>query len=505
MKIDNVKLKIGENESQLKRKAIELSGIKNPSYFRILKKSIDARDKGNIHFVYSVEIDKDAPTPAQIISKKYKKPEKKVLVVGAGPAGLFASLILARNGFNPLLIERGESVTDRKKSIDLFEKTGKLNVQSNVQFGEGGAGTFSDGKLNTGVKSEFKAFVLSEFVKHGAPACIEYDAKPHIGSDKLPLVVKSIREEIINCGGSVRFNARLENVEIKDDTVVSATVNGEKIEVSEIVLAIGHSARDTYESLFNAGFFMEPKDCAVGLRVEHLQENINKAQYGKNYLEPSLGSADYKLTSRASERGVFTFCMCPGGFVTAATSEEKSVVTNGYSNFARDGKNANSAVVVQIKKEDYGNGVLAGIEYLRKLEQLAFREGGENYSAPCQLVGDFLNGTESKSFGEVKPTYPLGTNFCRLDKMLPDYIVQPLKKGIIDMDRRLKGFADKHAVLTGVETRTSTPVRITRTEKLSSVKFTNAYPAGETGYAGGIMSAALDGIKVANAILSKYE
>ena len=508
MRVDNIKLKIGESLDVLKQRACKIAKISvdKVKHFEILKKSIDARDKGNVHFVYSVEVSSSLPVLPTICVKNYKKPSDTVLVVGSGPAGLFCALILARQGLNPVVIERGQDVSKRAEIIKQFETQRVLDEECNIQYGEGGAGTFSDGKLNTGVKSEYKSFVLSEFVKHGAPECILYDAKPHIGSDKLPSVVKSIREEIISLGGIFKFGAKLTGAEKNNGKITTAIINGnERIAVSEIILAIGHSARDTYENLFNTGFFMEEKDCAIGLRIEHLQEDINKSQYGKFYREKSLGSADYKLTSNVLDRGVFTFCMCPGGYVTAATSENGAVVTNGMSNFLRNNVNANSAVVVQVRKSDYPEGVLGGIEYLRSFERKAYIAGGSNYNAPVQLVGDFINGRESKSFERIKPTYPIGTTFARLDKLLPENVVKPLQAGIKDMDRRLRGFAVSDAVLTGVETRTSSPVRIVRGEKLCSLNFENAYPCGETGYAGGIMSAALDGIKVANAILQKYE
>ena len=489
-----------------KRIGVPVDKIK---YFKVCKRSIDARDKGNICILWSVEVDKNNAVVKEPVYPKTTPPKERVVVVGFGPAGMFSALLLARCGLKPLVIERGGNVDKRKSDVDTFVKTRNLNVNSNVQFGEGGAGTFSDGKLNTGIKSEFKEFVLNEFVTHGAPERILYDAKPHIGSDKLPIAVKNIRQEIIALGGDFAFDTTLVDIQMEKNQAKSITVCKDNkqttIAVSELVLAIGHSARDTFEMLYNKGFLMERKDMAIGFRIEHLAKDINYAQYGKNYNHPNLGAADYKLTSGVSDRGVFTFCMCPGGYVMPATSEQGMVVTNGMSLFARDGVNSNSAVVVQVSQKDYGEGnVLKGIDYQREIERKAFVLGGEDYSAPVSLLGDFMANKPSTAFGKVAPTYPIGAKFTNLNQLLPDYLTSAMKLGIVDMDKRLKGFNCYDAVLVGAETRTSSPIRVIRNENMCSPVCDNAYPVGETGYAGGIMSSAIDGIKVAKKIIEKY-
>ncbi len=511
IRLDGVRLNPKESVDDLKARACKKAGVNQNKikYFCLLKKSLDARDRRDIHFVCSVEMDYQKPLIEKPITKKYRYPKKPTVVVGFGPAGMFCALYLARQGFNPLIIERGKKVDERKNSVQFFNSKGVLDENSNIQFGEGGAGAFSDGKLNTGVKSENKRFILQELVSHGAPEQISYDGKPHIGSDRLPTVIKNIREEIISLGGTFMFDTCLTAIKKADGKVTEITVKGidgeKQIEVENLILAIGHSARDTYETLIKEGVTAEPKDMAIGVRIEHLQANIDKAQYGASHEELGLPTADYKLTANAFGRGVFTFCMCPGGLVVASSSEKGGVVTNGMSNFARDGVNANSAVVVQVSKADFGEDIYSGINFLRSLEQKAFNLGGGDYKAPYQLVGDFIAGKKSNGIGKVKPTYPLGVKSVCLNEVLPDFIVEPLKQGLLIMDKKLRGFADKDAVLTGVETRTSSPVRFTRTEDFSSPYATNLFPIGETGHAGGIMSAGLDGLKAGQIIASKYE
>lgn len=501
MKISGIKLRLDEEENKLYDIAKKKFG--RDGFFRILKKSLDARDKGNIFYVCSVEISGEPfVSPSEFIGE-YCYPENPVAVVGFGPAGIFCALRLARAGFRPIIIERGQDADERKKTVNRFFTSRELDTECNIQYGEGGAGAFSDGKLNTGVRSEYKDYVLSELIKHGAPEEIAYSAKPHIGSDILPGVVKAIREEIIDCGGKFLFNTAVVDIETEGEQLKSLKVKKrdytEKIEVSAAVFAIGHSSRDTYEMLFAKGIAMEAKDCAVGFRIEHLQEDINKAQFGRD-----IGvTADYKLTSSVCDRGVFTFCMCPGGTVVPAASEENALVTNGMSEYKRDKTNANSAVVCQVKTSDYGSRPLDGIDYLRSIEKRAFVAGGGDYSAPVQNVADFMRGRKSVSFGRVKPSYCLGTKFCNLEDIVPDYISCSVRKSLADMEKRLKGFASS-GVLTAAETRTSSPVRILRNDKLVSLSVSNLYPAGEVGYAGGIMSSAMDGIKVAEKIKEKY-
>ncbi len=472
-------------------------------YFRIVKKSLDARDKSDIRWVYTVECDTREQSNPPRSYEKISKSAPRVYVIGAGPAGLFCALRLLRHGFTPILLERGKRVEERAADILTFQATGVLNPESNVQFGEGGAGTFSDGKLNTQTNSPLNREVLETFVAFGAPQEILYLNKPHIGSDKLRTVVKNMREYLRANGGEVRFESKVEDVRFSDGALSQLCVNGVWEEAREAVLAVGHSARDTFEMLFSHGVQMEQKEFAVGVRIEHLQEEISRAQYGASY--SSLPPADYKLVSHASARAAFTFCMCPGGVVIPAASEEGGVVVNGMSNYARDEKNANSALIVQVKREDFASdSPLAGIEFQRKIERAAFRAAGEKYLAPIQRVGDFLAGKESASFGAVTSSYARGTAFVPLQGYLPKAVTDALSLAIPDMDRRLKGFASPDALLTGVESRTSSPLRIVRGEDMqSSVK--GLYPCGEgCGYAGGITSAAADGLRVAQALYNKY-
>ncbi|MGL5380780.1 NAD(P)/FAD-dependent oxidoreductase, partial [Clostridium sp.] len=424
-------------------------------------------------------------------------------------AGIFAALLLAEKGYKPLVIERGEDVDKRTITVDKFWETGELNLESNVQFGEGGAGAFSDGKLTTRIKDTRCDYVLKELVKAGAPEEITYIGKPHVGTDLLKEVVKNIRKKIISLGGEVRFSSKLEIINSKDGKVESIVVNGENIKCENLILAIGHSSRDTYTMLNDIGVFMEPKAFAIGVRIEHPQTVINKSQYGDAHEHPRLKAAEYRLTyqSKKLERAVYSFCMCPGGVVVAAASEENRLVSNGMSYHARDLDNANSALVVTVGPEDFeGDSALSGMEFQRHYEELAYKLGGGNHKAPVQLVGDFMNDKVSEKLGKVTPSYTAGYVFKDLRECLPSYVVEALKEAIVEFDRKIKGYGSADAVLTGIETRTSAPVRIKRNDGLESISFEGLYPAGEgAGFAGGIISAAVDGLKVAEKIINKYK
>ncbi len=506
--LSDIKLSIGINEAELVKLAEKKLG-KKPTYFAIKKKSLDARNKSDIKYIYTIEFSTKMPPEKPALERlpKNRLPQKRVAVIGSGPAGLFCALRLIERGIAPIVIERGASVEEREKDISAFIKTKTLNTQSNVQFGEGGAGTFSDGKLNTQTHSPLNREVLQTFVRFGAPEEILWLNKPHIGSDNLKKVVKNMREYILANGGSVYFNTRMTDIKMKNGEVESVTLENadgaQELEVSALVLAIGHSARDTFELLWKRGLKMTAKDFAVGVRIEHLQSAIGFSQYGAFYAK--LPAADYKLVSHASDRAAFTFCMCPGGFVMPAASEAGGVVTNGMSNYARNETNANAALIAQVYKSDFGQDFeknpLAGVDFQRAIERKAFEMGGGDYHAPVQLVGDFLKGRTSDTFGKVIPTYAAGTTFADLHAVLPSFITQTLKSAIVDMDKRLKGFADPEAVLTAAETRTSSPVRIERGEDMQSVSAKGLYPCGEgAGYAGGITSSAADGIRIAEAI-----
>ena len=505
-KIDNLHLGISESETELIKIATKKLGRK-PSYFRILKKSLDARKKADIHYVYSIEFSGDE-SPTKPILEKYVGRDKKIIVVGCGPAGLFCALRLIDRGFKPIIIERGECVEERAVTVTSFFNGGVLNLNSNVQYGEGGAGTFSDGKLNTQTHNGYNAEVLEKFAMHGAPEEVLYLNKPHIGSDCLRTVVKNMREFIIKSGGKVRFSTLLEKVS-SDGKGVTITLRNLKTmaqsteRADAVVLAIGHSARDTFRSLHNDGMLMERRDFAIGVRIEHLQREVGRSQYGN--LHDKLPPADYKLVSHAGKRTAFTFCMCPGGYVIPSASEAGGVVTNGMSNYARDGVNANSALLVQLNGEDYGSDDLfAGMDFQRKIERIAYDACG-NYSAPVQLVGDFLKNKVSAKYGSVKPTYARGCKFAPLSEILPKAVIETLKVALPDMGKRLKCFANPDAVMTGVETRFTSPVRLLRCESGESCTLNNVYPCGEgSGYSGGITSSAADGMRIADKIYLKF-
>ncbi|MFI3326170.1 MAG: FAD-dependent oxidoreductase [Clostridia bacterium] len=486
----------------------------------ISKKAIDARRKDDIKYVLNIDVavkehteikDKNAKeiNDVDYIVKKYKAPKVPPVVVGFGPAGMFAALILAQSGFNPIVIERGKSVENRAKDTENFWKNRILNEESNVQFGEGGAGTFSDGKLNTGIKDQRIKKVLTEFVKAGAPKEILYEAKPHIGTDKLPNTVKNIREQIKALGGQVLFETLMSDIKIVNDEIKAITVlnKGQEqvIDCNNLILATGHSARDSFKMLNDKSVAMQAKPFSIGARIEHKAENINKSQYGKFY--DKLPTADYKLAVHLlNGRGVYTFCMCPGGTVVGATSVKNAVVTNGMSEFARDKVNSNSAVLVGVTEKDFGDGVLDGIKFQEELEKKAFIMAGSNYNAPAQRLEDFMKNRKTKAFSSILPSYQPAVSACDLNKLFPDYVSQSLKFGINEMNKRLSGFACADAVLTAPETRSSSPVRILRDENLQSINVKGLYPCGEgAGYAGGITSAAVDGIKCAEVLINTYK
>lgn len=516
IRIQNIKYPLTLDEGNLPEYIAKKYGIAKMKDFRIIKQSVDARKKNDINYIYTVDVsaaneDKLIKRYKNIQKPKYKgyKPPKfngggkTVVVAGFGPAGIMAAYMLAKSGFKVIVLERGEKVEERIKSVEELKKHGKLNTQSNVQFGEGGAGTFSDGKLTTGVNDTRCAYVLEEFAKHGAPREITYKAKPHIGTDKLVNMVKAFREDIIKSGGEVRFLSKLTGINISNGKIVSVSVNNEyEIETDTLVLATGHSARDVFYMLKNCGAKMERKVFAIGARIEHLQDRINFAQYGD--VKNLLGAADYKLSYKTSNgRTVYTFCMCPGGEVVASASEEGGVVTNGMSLFARDGENANSALLVNVTPSDLeGEDVLAGCEFQREIEKKAYELCGGGYIAPCQTVGDFLYSDLSEP--TVMPSYKPGVKFCDISDVLPDFVCEAMREAIPEFDKKLSGFADVGAVLTAPETRSSSPVRILRDDVTKMSNISGIYPCGEgAGYAGGIMTAAVDGIKTAESIIDR--
>lgn len=519
IRITNLKVRI-EEKINLKKEVVKKLKIKEEEILKITirKKSIDARNKDNIFIVYTLDINlknENKFSKLKVTKKEIKldintnNMEEKMnpIIVGIGPAGLFAGLVLAKAGLNPIILEQGKSVNERKKDVELFWKERKLNTLSNIQFGEGGAGTFSDGKLTTLINSKFSDYVLKEFVECGAPKEILYLAKPHVGTDVLINVIENLRNKIIALGGKVYFNEKVEDVFLKNNKIESVKTNtGKTFKSKNVIFAIGHSARDTFEMLNDKKVCMEPKPFSVGVRIEHLRSDIDKAQYGKYAGNINLKAAEYKLVYHGENKNAYTFCMCPGGQVVASTSEEGRVVTNGMSYYSRDLINSNSALLVDITPSDVENNddVLCMMHYQRKLEEKAFIAGGKNYNAPVQLVGDFLENKVSTKLGKVIPTYKPGYTFANFNEIFSEDISKTLKEAILYMDKRLNGFASKEAVLTGVETRSSSPVRIKRDENCVSLNVEGLYPCGEgAGYAGGIMSAACDGIRCAIKILEK--
>ena len=525
IEIKNMRLGIGEDAKTLTGKAAKMLEISPAriTEMRLVKRSLDARKKGDIHYVctaaFSVTGDEkkliaaaESKNVSEYVEKHYNIDEyrggKRPVIVGFGPAGMFAGLVLAYAGARPIIIERGRDVDTRKAAVEKFRSGGELDCESNVQFGEGGAGTFSDGKLNTGTHDSRLSWVLRQFYLHGAKESVLYDAKPHIGTDVLINVVRNIRTDIIAHGGEVRFGTRFERLITEKNTVAgieAADKNGRyTIECDDVILAIGHSARDTFESLYSAGISMEPKGFSMGVRIEHLQRDIDMAQYGR--VRGRLPAADYSLNVHLPDgTSAYTFCMCPGGYVFAAASEPGGVVTNGMSYSGRNGENANSALLVTLHPEDFPyEGVLGGMRWQREIEQRAYAFGGGNYLAPAQLAGDFLAGRASTGPGKVTPQYKPGVVWGDLREVLPDRICHVISNALPALGRKLTGFDAPDAVLTAPETRSSSPVRIIRNAALQS-SAAGMYPCGEgAGYAGGISSAAVDGMRCAEAVIGKF-
>ena len=521
IRIRDISLPPEHNANQLVYEAAKLLRISSSAVrsLSIVRRSIDARKKPEVRVIYTVDVTVDGSEKRILRGSGCKKaalaentyyrvpkvavsPEKRPVIVGFGPAGMFAGLVLAMAGCRPLILERGDDAQTLHEKAQSFFAVGQLDVRSNVQFGEGGAGTFSDGKLNTGVNNPRIGWVLQQFVKAGAREDILYDAKPHVGTDVLLTVVQNIRQRIISLGGEVRFNAQVTDLITENGHITGLQINGEEIlTCNRVILAIGHSARDTFEHLQTLGIPMEAKPFAMGVRIEHLQENIDKAQYGRH--DPVLPPADYKLVKHLADETVYTFCMCPGGYVVAAASETGRVVTNGMSYADRGGRNANAALLVTLNPKDFpGEGPLAGMYWQREIEEAAFTAGGGNYHAPAQRVGDFLKGQPSTGAGTVQPTYRPGVTWCDLHTVLPGKITDALKEALPQLEGNLKGYSDPDAVLTAPETRSSSPVRIVRDDTKQSTGLAGLYPAGEgAGYAGGIMSAAIDGMMCAEELI----
>ena len=533
LRLTEIKLPLDHSEDALKLAILKKLQIKPDQLisYSIFKRSYDARKKTDIYLVYIVDIEIDRetqlekqlsdrfqnnphvlPTPDMSYHYVAKAPANlatlanRPIVIGMGPAGMFAGLMLAQMGFRPLILERGKAVRDRTAdTFNFWKKRAEFNPESNAQFGEGGAGTFSDGKLYSQVKDpqHYGRKVITEFVNAGASPEILYINKPHIGTLKLVGIVQNFRARIEALGGEIRFQSRVEDIDIQNGKAKGVTLaNGEYIASNHIVLAVGHSARDTFQMLYDRGVYIEAKPFSIGFRIEHPQTLIDRARFGDYAGNKILGAADYKLVHHCQNgRSVYSFCMCPGGLVVAATSEVGRVVTNGMSQYSRNERNANSGIVVGITPDDYPEHPLAGIDFQRRLESRAFELGGGTYAAPAQLVGDFLAHRPSQSLGTVHPSYTPNVLLGDLSESLPDYAIAAIREAIPEFNKKIKGFAMDDAMLTGVETRTSSPIRIKRNENYQSLNTEGLFPAGEgAGYAGGILSAGIDGIKVAEAV-----
>jgi uncharacterized FAD-dependent dehydrogenase len=526
LRITEIKLPLDHPEDALKLAILKKLQIKPEELtnYSIFKRSYDARKKTDIYLVYIVDV--ETSVEKQLLAKFQADPHVSItpdmsyhhvatspsnlknrpIVIGMGPAGMFAGLMLAQMGFRPIILERGKAVRDRTAdTFNFWKKRAAFNPESNAQFGEGGAGTFSDGKLYSQVKDpqHYGRKVLTEFVNAGASPEILYINKPHIGTFKLVGIVQNFRARIEELGGEIRFQSRVEDIDIRDGKAKGVTLaSGEYIASNHIVLAVGHSARDTFQMLYNHGVYIEAKPFSIGFRIEHPQALIDRARFGDYAGHKTLGAADYKLVHHCKNgRSVYSFCMCPGGLVVAATSEVGRVVTNGMSQYSRNERNANSGIVVGITPDDYPDHPLAGIDFQRCLESRAFELGGGTYAAPAQLVGDFLANRPSQALGTVHPSYTPDVLLGDLSQSLPDYAIAAIREAIPEFNKKIKGFAMDDAMLTGVETRTSSPIRIKRNEKYQSLNTEGLFPAGEgAGYAGGILSAGIDGIKVAEAV-----
>lgn len=529
LSVRDIKLHISETpeeEEALRKELLRRLGVSSSELlsFRILKESVDARKKGDVYFNYQLlaELRDEAAylnrgggrkgvslqysEAAVTIPSGMEPLSGRIVVVGFGPAGLFSALTLVRAGYCPLVVERGLPVEERTKRVETFWAGGSLDPETNVQFGEGGAGTFSDGKLTTRIKDPRAATVISSFIEAGAPGDIGYLSKPHVGTDLLKGVVRNLRKEIISLGGEIRFGAKLQELESQGGRISRVRIGEEWVRTSAVILAMGHSARDTYAMLKEAGVAMEAKSFALGLRVEHRQRALDEIQYGPWASHPKLRASEYSLATRTSNgRGVYSFCMCPGGRVVNSASEEGELSVNGMSYHARNLTNANAAIVVSVSPEDFGKDALDGIAFQRDLERKAFAMGGGSWQAPVQLVADYVNERRSRTLTNVMPSISPGFRLAPLHELLPEPLTKSLKEGLGVFGRRIKGF-DRTGVLTGVETRTSAPVRILRGADYQSPSHEGLYPTGEgAGYAGGIVSAAVDGIKAAEAVIRRFQ